>query len=250
MNLLLLDADELGADGRARIAGRRALHIIDVLGAQIGRSLRVGLVRGRIGIATITRFEGEMVELEVALEPERPAPPELEIVLAVPRPKVLTRVLELLASFSVARIDLINAWRVEKSYLDSPRLTSAELDAAVRRGCEQGGTSWVPPVVVHRLFVPFLEESLAPRCVGAMPLVAHPRAPLIETVIAPGPGRVILALGPEGGWIDRELASFQAIGFAAVSMGPMVLRVEAAAAALLAQLVLCRRHLRPHDRTT
>ena len=50
--------------------------------------------------------------------------------------------------------------------------------------------------------------------------------------------RHTVAIGPEGGWIDRELASFEALGFAAVSLGSAVLRVEAALAGVLAAPVV------------
>ena len=54
-------------------------------------------------------------------------------------------------------------------------------------------------------------------------------------------GPVTLAIGPEGGWIDRELASLAGLGFRAVRLGAAVLRADTAVAALLAQIDLLRR---------
>ncbi|HUS65687.1 MAG TPA: RsmE family RNA methyltransferase, partial [Kofleriaceae bacterium] len=63
-----------------------------------------------------------------------------------------------------------------------------------------------------------------------------------ESAVPPGAGgRTIVAIGPEGGWIDRELETFERLGFSAVSLGAAVLRVESAVAATLAQLTLLRR---------
>jgi RsmE family RNA methyltransferase len=51
----------------------------------------------------------------------------------------------------------------------------------------------------------------------------------------------VLAIGPEGGWIARELETFVARGFSPVSLGAAILRVETAVAAALGQLELLQR---------
>ena len=50
-----------------------------------------------------------------------------------------------------------------------------------------------------------------------------------------------MAIGPEGGWIQREVDTFAARGFTPVSLGTPILRVEAAVAALLGQIALLAR---------
>ena len=71
-------------------------------------------------------------------------------------------------------------------------------------------------------------------------LVAHPGAPPIE-VAEPGELPLVLAIGPEGGWIAREVETFVARGFTPVSLGAPILRVETAVAAALGQLLVLRR---------
>jgi RsmE family RNA methyltransferase len=75
---------------------------------------------------------------------------------------------------------------------------------------------------------------------ATMRLIAHPSAPPIEQVVT---ARVptVLAIGPEGGWIERELETFVARGFKPVSLGTPILRVEAAVASSLGQLLLLHR---------
>jgi len=250
VNLLLLERAELGAaadgapvDVELGPDDRRAQHLRGVLRARPGQVVRAGAVRGASGRAEVLEAGERGVQLRVTLDgPSSPRPP-VEIVMAVPRPKVLARVLETAASFGVARVDLVNAWRVERSYLASPRLDRDQLGAALRRGCEQGGTTWVPDIDVHPMLMPFLERAPARWPAGALRIIAHPRAGSpIESSVRPGAeSTILLAIGPEGGWIDRELASFAALGFAAVSLGSAVLRVEAALAGVLAQIQLLRR---------
>src|SRR5882672_92137 len=141
VNLLLVDPAELASDGTCTLRDRRALHLRTVIGAGVGERVRAGVVGGGIGSAELLSDDGAAITLRLAITEPAPPPHPIELVLAVPRPKVLTRVVEAAAAFGVARIDLTNAWRVDKSYLRSPRLEPDALALAARIGAEQGGTT-------------------------------------------------------------------------------------------------------------
>lgn len=51
---------------------------------------------------------------------------------------------------------------------------------------------------------------------------------------APRNASALACIGPEGGWSDSELATFEQHGFRKVSLGPNVLRIETAAIAVCA----------------
>lgn len=202
--------------------------------------VRAGIAGGGLGTAEVLDDDGTTITLRLTLGPA-PAPLDVELVLAIPRPKVLVRTVEIAASFAVRRIDLTNAWRVDKSYLASPRLEPETLTRAAWRGAEQGATTWLPELAVHRRLMPFLDERFPVLGgSGAVRLVAHPGAPSIERVMTSA-GPTVLAIGPEGGWIERELDTLVTRGFAPVSLGAPILRVEAAVAAALGQLMLLHR---------
>jgi RsmE family RNA methyltransferase len=170
----------------------------------------------------------------VTLEDAPPAKLPLTLVLALPRPKVLNRVVAAATSLGVARIYLVNAWRVEKGYWSSPRLGDDNLRAQRVLGLEQARDTVLPELHLRRLFVPFVEGELPALAEGAEKLVAHPRAD--AELPARAAGAVTLAVGPEGGFIAAELESLRAVGFRPVSLGPRVLRVETAVAALVGRL--------------
>jgi RsmE family RNA methyltransferase len=197
------------------------------------------VVGGGVGRAELLADDGVEIKLRLALVDPTPAPLPVELVLAIPRPKVLTRVIEAAAAFGVARIALTNAWRVEKSYLRSPRLEPDALAHAARLGAEQGGTTWLPEIAIHRRLMALLDA----RWPGppATKLIAHPGAPPIENAVPGAPASLTLAIGPEGGWISREVDSFVERGFTPVSLGAPILRVETAVAAALGQLLVLRR---------
>ncbi|MCW5808860.1 MAG: 16S rRNA (uracil(1498)-N(3))-methyltransferase [Deltaproteobacteria bacterium] len=244
MNLLLVDAREVAADGVVAIDGRRAEHLRAVLGAGPGDRVKAGIAGGGIGTAEVLADDGARVTLRLAIAGPAPAPLPIELVLAVPRPKVLTRVIEAAAAFGVARVTLTNAWRVDKSYLRSPRTDAAALAEAARLGAEQGAHTHLPPIELHERLMPLLDARWPAGDArgaddGATKLIAHPGAPPIELHARGGP--TVLAIGPEGGWIAREVETFAARGFAPVSLGTAILRVETAVAAALGQLVLLAR---------
>ena len=211
-----------------------------MLAAGVGAQVRAGIVGGGVGRAEILDDDGTEITLRLTITEPPPLPLPIELVLAIPRPKVLTRVIESAASFGVAQIALTNAWRVDKSYLCSPRLADDALALAARLGAEQGATTHQPAIQVHRRLMGLLDERWPADVPSAgLKLLAHPGAPPIETVKMTGP--ITLAIGPEGGWIAREIDTFLARGFVAVSIGAPILRVEAAVAAALGQLLLLRR---------
>lgn len=226
MNLLLLRPEDFIGESRVRV--RRP----EIAGDEI----MVGVTGGRIGSARVISREGDstggMVELDVALDRDPPPPLPLTLILALPRPKVLGRVIAAATSMGVKRIHLINSWRVEKSYWKSPRLATLEKHAI--EGLEQARDTVMPQIETHRLFRPFVEKQLPQIAANTRAIVAHPAAR--DTCPRAEGGAVTLAIGPEGGFIDEEIASLQRIGFEAVSIGPRVLRVETAVAAIIGRL--------------
>jgi RsmE family RNA methyltransferase len=236
VNTLLLTPAELAGDsGRVRLgADRRVEHVRTVHRAAVGDALAVGVLGGRLGRAVVTRLDESELELDVTLDRDPPAPLPLVLVLALPRPKVMRRVLQSLSALGVKRLVLLNAWKVEKSYWESPLLTPDAVRAELALGLEQSGDTILPAVTLHRLFKPFVEDELDALAGESRRLLAHPSG------VTPCPhdvrAAVALVVGPEGGFTDYEVGALEAQGFTAVSIGPRVLRVEQAVPALVGRL--------------
>lgn len=221
MNLLLLMPEDFVTGSRARV--RREVA---------GEGIVVGVLNGRMGVGRVVARVSDSVDLDVTLDRDPPPPLPVTLVLALPRPKVMDRVIASAASMGVKRIFLINSWRVEKSYWKSPKL--AHLRDAAIAGLEQARDTVMPQIETRRLFRPFVEQELPAIAANTRKLVAHPGAPneCPRAVREP----VTLAIGPEGGFIAEEVASLQRIGFEPVTIGPRILRVETAVAAILGRL--------------
>jgi 16S rRNA (uracil1498-N3)-methyltransferase len=234
MNLVLLEYEDFIREGYARLLGRRLEHVRKVHRAGLGDELQVGILGGKVGLGRVDRIDDEALEMSVRLETEPPEPLPMRLILALPRPKVLNRTIAAAVSMGIREIDLINSWRVEKAYWGSPRLSAENLRLQAILGLEQAGDTILPTIRQHQLFVPFVREELPKALRGKLGLVADPEgeAPCPRDVETP----VVLAIGPEGGFIDRELATFREIGFTSVNLGRRILRVETALAYLVGRM--------------
>jgi len=241
VNLLLLDRDEIGGDGIASLDDDRARHLVQVLQVGIGQRIRAGIVDGPIGDAEVLAVEGASVRLRV--DCTLPSPPSGDVLLlAVPRPKVLRRSLELAAALGFSRIVLFRSWRVDKSHLGSRALDPAVQRQHLRAGLAQARRTAMPEVRLFRRFRPFVEDELPHLSLPQHRFCAHPAA-LVRTaeLRLSRQQPFALALGPEGGLLPYEVDRFAAGGFLPVRMSSHPLRTENALAGLHAQLDLLRR---------
>ncbi|OGQ95190.1 MAG: 16S rRNA (uracil(1498)-N(3))-methyltransferase [Deltaproteobacteria bacterium RIFOXYD12_FULL_57_12] len=243
MNLVLIDPTELDRHGIVTLRDRRRAHLAEVLGVGVGDRVRVGVVNGPVGEGRLLAMTSESAVLQVSVSGPLPARPAVDLIVALPRPLMLKRILTQTASLGVGHIFLIKANRVEKSYFQSTLLQEENWLPFLLEGLEQAMDTRLPTVTVHPRFRPFVEDLLP----GIIPeyqhsLLAHPEgaANLVTVLGSRFGGRVLLAMGPEGGWVDFEVERFQSAGFASFSMGPRILRLETAVVALLAQLALLR----------
>ncbi len=240
MNLVLLEAGELNADGRVLLTGPRAAHIVNVLGVAPGQTVRVGVLEGPRGVGTVASIIGNTVALDCAMEAEAPPRPRVDLLLAVPRPKVMRRLWAQLAALGVSRIILTNAERVERPYFDTHVLTPECYRPLLIEGLQQARDTRLPVVSIHRRFKVLVEDELGALSDAGLRLVADPGATasageaIRGRVGADGEARVLLAVGPEGGWNAFELRLLEVHGFQRVGMGPRTLRTDTACLALLA----------------
>ncbi len=242
MNLVLLEPAELRPDGTARLDGRRAAHAREVLRAAPGDRVLAGVVGGRMGEAEVLSIGAGELVLRPALDRDPPPPSPVALLLALPRPKVLRRVLQATSAMGVKRLALVGSWRVEKSYFASPSLAPGAIRDELLLGLEQGRDTVLPDVTIHRLFKPFVEDLLDGAFPAAGRVLAHPVGASPLEAIPPAGARATLAVGPEGGWTAYETERLRERGFVPFTLGPRVLRVDAAVPFAIGQVELWLRN--------
>ena len=234
MNLILLFQDDYTGTDQVRLRGRRMTHILKVHRACPGDLLTVGRVNDRMGTARVLETGHDYVDMAVQLDRDPPPPLPLTLVLALPRPKMLRRILQTAASLGVKEMFLINTWRVEKGFWSSDLLEPGRMEKELVLGLEQAKDTMMPRVHLRRLFKPFVMEELPELVRERVALTAHP---------GPWPScprdidrPCVLAMGPEGGFISREVESLVDIGFQTVNLGERILRLETAVPFIVSRL--------------
>ena len=239
MNLLLLEDSDFdpaaGPGVLAVVGGERLRHVRKVLRAKVGDTLEVGRLGGGIGRGRIAELSRDRVVLELGpLDGESPEPLPVTLVLALPRPKFVGRILQAVAAMGVKRILLVQTARVEKSYWQSSVMRPESLRRHLMLGLAQARDTVLPGI-----------ECLSGRreLIETLPgLVRDHDQVLVADAAGSEPcrscvdGSTVLVVGPEGGLLDGELDAFGAAGALTVSLGPRALRVEHAVVALLARL--------------
>ena len=260
MNIILFDPKEIGKPLARR--DERNLHLTKVLHKKSGESFEAGILGGQRGFGRIEtiRFDGSIVyTLDLRDEP----PPRYPIRLAVgfPRPIQIRRLLRYLSSLGIEAVDLIGTELGERSYRNTKLLADGGAHTALIEGAVQARDTRIPVLSVY----PSLEEWLAERP-WEKPLswdgnysaalkphwsvyagVALSRRPLLIALDNVRPEgslpllsamgqSLVLAVGCERGWSDREREELEKAGFLRLSMGSRALRTETAcvAAAVLA----------------
>lgn len=267
MNLLLLTDFDVKNCTATITNSTQIQHLRQVLKVNEGDDIRVGVIHGNMGSAKVASIQGDCIKLH-QLSLTEPPPPKLELtlVLALPRPKVLRRLIMDITAIGVKQIVLLNSYRTEKSYWQSPMLS--RLDEFVQEGLQQALDTVPPAISLKKRFKPFVEDELPVmlqngthevsatiNLQNVQAVVAHPYAntswqEFLSSINMVASNNLslnnpssnltadltsncsklpaMLFIGAEGGWIDYEINLLTQQGCLPVSFGQRILRTEAA----------------------
>ena len=235
MNLILLRSDEIDRDGAVRLTDVRGAHIATVLKGVPGQQVRIGLLDGPFGSGTVIAVEPGAVSMRCEFETAVPPRPRLDLLLALPRPKVLRRLWSQVAALGVGQVILSNAARVERDYFGAHAVDAAVFTPLLIEGLQQARDTRLPTVSIHRRLKVLVEDDLDTLFPDGIRVVAQPgHDDTLSAVLGnTSAARALVAVGPEGGWTGFELELLARHGFRTVGMGPRTLRSDTATIALL-----------------
>jgi len=234
MNTLILTADQFIDSKNARLSERQRLHVENVLKLTPGATLRAAELNGAMGHGVFDLRDGNALITDIVLDSPPPASLALTLILAMPRPQMLKRILQTVACFGVEKLVLIQSNRVEKSFWQSPSAQEGAIQEQLILGLEQANATQLPKVRMFQRFKPFIEDSCAELTANSNKMVLHPGPfPFFPN------GKLVkptsLVIGPEGGFTEYEMALWQEYGFEPRQLGERILRVETAVTSVLAR---------------
>jgi 16S rRNA U1498 N3-methylase RsmE len=259
VNIILFEAAEIGKPLPRR--DERTLHLLKVLRKKAGDTFDAGIVGGNLGLGQIdaVRLDGSVL---YSLDLRQPPPPRFPVRMAVgfPRPIQIRRLLRDLSNLGLEAVDLIGTELGEKSYRDTKLITDGGAQAALIEGAVQARDTRIPVLSVYNCLEDWLAgrpwdlpkaapdaEKIASRPWSAYAGGSLSRSPLLIALDNARPegslallsalGQpMVLAVGCERGWSDKERDELEKAGFLRLAMGERALRTETAcvAAAVLA----------------
>lgn len=236
MNLLILRESEDPKEQYIQIDDYRAKHINSVLKLSVGDSISVGKINGLIGKGRIAeKGKGVICIDNIVLNQPSPNQLNADIILALPRPRMLQRSLQTMATMGVKHIHLIHTERVEKSFWQTPLLTPETVQEHLILGLEQAKATQIPQITYYKSWRE-TKERLRPLLPHKQKIIAHPGNYENATTLADQNTETAIAIGPEGGFTKTEVDFFIGNGFTPKKLGDRILRVETAIPVLLARL--------------
>ncbi len=228
MNCILLEKNNPNITNPQQIE-----HISKILKLKVGDSLTIGEIGGQIGTAKIEQiFDKKIILTDVNLTRSPPSKLGVTVVLALPRPKVLRRLIMDMTALGVDKIILVNSYCTQKSYWQSPLLN--RLDEFIFEGLQQAVDTVAPVIELKKRFKPFVEDEFSNLVGKGQSVVAHPYSEQSwQSYLTNHHQPSVLSIGAEGGWINYEVDLLQAHGAEAVSLGQRILRTESAVNVIL-----------------
>ena len=235
MNIVLLEAEQTQSEFWKIDNPRQIQHLSQHVQLNAGDTLKVGIRNGQRYLTEVVTISEQHILLRPIQVEAVPAKLPVHLILALPRPKVLRRMVMDAVTLGVQRISLIHSYRVDKSYWQSPFLQ--HLDDYVTLGLEQAGDTIEPEIQLYQRFKPFVEDVLPTLISAEQPAyVAHPYAEQQMPYAIQHPCSLII--GPEGGFIPYEVDLFKKNGCQARRLGNRILRTETAVSHILGRLFI------------
>jgi 16S rRNA (uracil1498-N3)-methyltransferase len=217
----------LVSTGVSELADAEAHHLAHVLRLAVGEPVELFNGKGLIGKAIVQQIRKRVVTCEVGAVTQEPRPtPEITLGTAVPKGDRFDWLIEKATELGVSRLVPLNTTR---STVDPRDSKLDRLRQTVIAACKQSRRAHLMELTPATSWPQFLEQA------ENHPLiVAHPQS---LPVCPPesgffSAGKLFLAVGPEGGFTDEEVAAATARGGRVMPLGEHVLRIETAALTL------------------
>ncbi len=212
----------------------RSKHIVNVLRLKEGETFKTGVINGAKGVATIEKIDSTFITFSFVKEESFIAPFPLTLLVGQIRPICMKRILRESASFGISKLIAVGTDLGERSYRDAKLYTEGEYKNYLLDGSMQSGETTVPQFELCESVDQVLakEKDYKTKLVFDN-LKGAKRVADLKAIEDP----VIVAIGSERGFSDRERSLFAQNGYQVLSLGSRILRTETACCSALALLL-------------
>lgn len=219
---------------RAVMEGEAAHHLGRVLRAERGQVYELS-DGNRVWLARVEEVKRDRIGFSLVEEmPIQQSSLQTTLLLSIVKFDAFEFALEKATELGVSRIVPLASQRSGRALVVAAKKRADRWKTILTEASQQSRRLRVP--VLDNLRLPdeaFPDESGGVRLI----LSEHPDAPTLRSVLSGRTDtRAVLAIGPEGGWTDRELEVARQAEFQQASLGRLILRAETAVIATLASL--------------
>lgn len=214
--------------GTHELGESEAHHARNVLRMNVGEAVEAFDGRGLCGTGTLQRVDKKQVVVQIeALQATPLVEPKIILATAVPKGERMDWLVEKATELGVSRLIPLKTTRSSVDPRDS-KLDRLRLQVVA--ACKQSRRNDLMEIAAVTSWADFLSSipQTTPFYV-AQPGGRNLSLNRVET--ADLPAGIVIAIGPEGGWTDEELATASHLGAQPISLGPYILRIETAALA-------------------
>ena len=223
-------ADEFSGN-HAALIGAHAEHLVRVLRARVGQEFDIATATG-VRLGRITKVTDQRVEFELGDEIAAVEVPNNTLLLAIFKFDRMEWAIEKCTELGVSRIVPLVARRTDAHLAASAAKRVERWERIVRQAAEQSCRSTPPEVLLPLTLKKAVALTASTRILLAE---AEQQVTLKHVLQARSPSSdLLLAVGPEGGWAEEEVALFSQAGWTSASLGNTILRAETAAIAATA----------------
>jgi 16S rRNA (uracil1498-N3)-methyltransferase len=222
-------ADEFSAD-RAALVGEHADHLVRVLRVRVGQQFDIA-TDSTVRRGKIVSVDGGRVEFDLGEEVSSQALAEITLALSIFKFDRMEWAIEKCTELGVSRIIPLIARRTDAHLAAASAKRVERWQRIALQASEQSRRTVPPQIAAPVKLAEILNLQAGLRIVLSE---SENRTLLRDAVKSNPPDGVLLAIGPEGGWADDELQSFQQAGWTSASLGNTILRAETAAIATTA----------------
>lgn len=215
-------ADEVSGN-RAALVGEHSRHLAQVLRAQLGQEFEISAM-GEVRRGILVSVQPQRVEFELGEAVQQPSLFDIAVALAIFKFDRMEWAIEKCTELGVARIIPLIAARTEPHLASAARKRVERWRRIAHQASEQARRI-SPPDVANPVK---LKDVLSMTADQRIVLSEVEETLMVKNAVSPQSQSVLFAFGPEGGWKEQELNTFEGAGWTSASLGPTILRTETA----------------------